>query len=438
LATLPRPDIGLSKAKCQEMERHGVQLTEERIASLREVLRDYKRGEIASDDLVERIAESLDISDSVATLVLSKVFSEFAALKPEPSHHTLRSHMTSAWFLTLQALQHKIELPIKLFSVDVRFRREQREDPTHLRTHYAASCVVMNEEVDVMDGEEITKALLKPLGLERFRFLQKKVTSKYYTPRTEYEGYLYHTNMNEWIEIVNYGLYSPIALARYGLEYPVLNVGVGVERLALALHGEVDVRRLVYPQFYVERELSDVEIAKRIEVAAKPQSEVGIKIREEIISTALKHADALGPCEFLAYEGTLFGKRVKVYVYEIDVGAKLLGPAALNRIYVYDGNVLGLPERGMEHVDIVRRAREQGVSVGFSYLDAVASLAAAKIEETSRLGGKDMNIRIRIATHPSDVNVKISKVARRYITGRKRKIEIAGPVFIGVRAEIAD
>lgn len=30
-----------------------------------------------------------------------------------------------------------------------------------------------------------------------------------------------------------------------------------------------------------------------------------------------------------------------------------------------------------------------------------------------------------------------SDVARRYITGRKRKIDVAGPVFIGVREEIA-
>ena len=438
LATLPRPDIGLSKAKCQEIERRGVQLTEEKITSLQGVLRDYKRGEIASDDLVEKIAEALDVSDSTATHVLSEVFPEFAALKPEPSTHTLRSHMTSAWFLTLQALQHKLELPIKLFSVDIRFRREQREDPTHLRAHYAASCVVMDEEVNVRDGEEITRALLKPLGFEHFRFLQKRVTSKYYTPETEYEGYIFHPHIDEWIEIVNYGLYNPIALARYGLEYPVLNVGVGVERVAMALHGEVDVRRLVYPQFYAEWELSDVEISKMIEIAAEPQSEVGVKIREGIESAALKHADALGPCEFLAYEGKLFGKMVKVYIYETDMGAKLLGPAALNRIYVYEGNVLGVPEKGMERVPLVRKAREKGVSLGFNYLEAVASLAAAKIEEASRLGRKDVNVRVRMAKHPSDVNVKISNVARRYITSKKRKIEIGGPVFIGVRAEIAD
>jgi len=440
LATLPRPDIGLSKAKCQKIESLGVQLTESRRAALQGVLRDYKKGEIDSDDLVEKIAESLSIPDSTATLILSDVFPEFAALKPEPSTHTLRSHMTSAWFLTLQALQHKLELPIKLFSVDIRFRREQREDPTHLRVHYAASCVVMDETVDVRDGEEITRAVLKPLGFKRFRSVQKKVTSKYYTPGTEYEGFIFHPGMKEWIEIVNYGLYNPIALARYDLEHPVLNVGIGVERVASLIHGESDVRRLVHPQFYVERELSDTEIAGMVEVEVKPQSTLGKEIEERIRSTALKHADALAPCEFLAYEGNPWGKDVRVYVYETDVGTKLLGPAACNYIYVYDGNILGIPERCLERVAIVRKtekAREKGVSVGFSYLDAVASLAAAKIEEAARLGRKSVKVRVRMAKNPSDVNVKVGDVARRFITGKKKKIEIAGPVFIGVRAEIA-
>jgi len=92
----------------------------------------------------------------------------------------------------------------------------------------------------------------------------------------------------------------------------------------------------------------------------------------------------------------------------------------------------------MEHVAIVKEAREKGVSGGFTYLDAVASLAASKIEEAAKSGRKDVNVRVRMAKHPSDVNVKVGSVARRYITNKKKKIEIAGPVFIGVRAEIAD
>ena len=436
LAALPRPDIGLSKKKCEEIKECGVRLTDDKIRALQTVLRDYKRGEIASDDLVERIAKALEVSDSTATLVLSNVFPEFAALKPEPSTLTLRSHMTSAWFLTLQALQDKLELPMRLFSVDVRFRREQREDPTHLRVHYAASCVVMDEAVDVRDGEAITRALLEPLGFERFRFIRKEVTSKYYTPGTEYEGFIFHDPTNKWIEVVNYGLYNPIALARYGLEYPVLNVGIGVERVALALYGETDIRRLAHPQFYLELSLSDAEIASMVDIDVKPQSDLGKKMQQSIVSTALEHANALAPCEFLAFEEQVSGKKIRVYVYETDKGARLLGPAACNRIYVYDGNVLGIPERGMEHVTIVVEALKKGVPVGFSYLEAIAALAAARVEEALRTGQRDVNIRVRMAKHPSDLNVKIRDVARRYITSKKKKIEITGPVFVGIRAEI--
>jgi O-phosphoseryl-tRNA synthetase len=438
LATLPRPDIGLSKAKCQEIEHQGVQLTDEKISALSEVLRDYKREKIASDDLVERIGNALNTSDSKAAVIFSEVFPEFAALKPQASQLTLRSHMTTAWFLTLQALQHKLELPAKLFSVDIRFRREPREDPTHLRTHHVASCVVMDEEVDVRDGEEITKASLKPMGLEHFRFVQKKVTSQYYALGTEHEGYIFHSGVNQWIEVVDYGLYNHGALAKYGLKYPVLNVGIGLERVALVLHSVNDVRELVYPQFYGKWSLSDAEIAKMVKIEAKPRSNLYIRMLEEIKSTALKYSNALAPCEFLAYEGRIMGKKVKVYVYEMEVGTKLLGPAALNCIYVYDGNVLGVPEKGMKEVALLREARERGLSVGFNYLDAIVSFAVAKIEEAVKLGRKNVNIRLTMAKHPSDINIKISDPARLYITGKKKKIKIEGPVFIGVRAEIVD
>jgi len=438
LATLPRPEIGLSKTKCQEIERLGVQLTEKKTADLRKVLRDYKKGKIDSDDLLEKIAGYLDISDSLASSILSKVFPEFASLNPESTTLTLRSHMTSSWFLTLQALQHKSELPLKLFSVDVRFRREQREDSLHLRAHHAASCVIMNDEVDVHEGEEITQLLLKPLGFDSFRFIQKKVTSRYYVPETEYEGYIFYPQMKEWIEISNHGLYNPVALAKYNLKYSVLNVGIGVERVAMALNDETDVRRLIFPQFYVEPDLSDIEIANMIKVDVEPRTELGLKILKEIEYTASNHADALGPCEFLACQEQTSQKIVKVYVYTPDVGSKLLGSAALNTVYVSDGNILGVTEKKAEHTTPISKTQQKGVPVGFNYLHCVASLIATKIEEAIFSDIKNFNIRIKMAKRPSDVNIKIGDAARRYITSNKKRIKINGPIFIGVRAEIAD
>ena len=438
LATLPRPDIGLGKDKREEIEKSGVKLTEAKVSSLQKVLRDYKRGEIDSDDLVEKIAEALQVEDTPAMRVISNVFPEFSALRPDPSKLTLRSHMTSAWFLTLQALRHKEELPLKLFSVDIRFRREQREDQTHLRVHHAASCVVMKEEIDVRDGEEITRVLLKPLGFESFRFQKKKVTSKYYTPGTEYEAFIYSPSSKRWIEVVDYGIYNPIALARYDLEHPVLNVGAGVERLAMALFKADDIRTLIYPQFYAELALSDAEIAQMIRFEVEPKTKEGKEIRRRILSEAIKNADAPSPCEFLAYQGRLLDKMVSVHIYEKDKNARLLGAAAENRIYVCNGNVVGVPTEGMADVSLVKEAREKGVPTGIKYIDGVASLAARRIEEAAETGKRRINLRVRLARRPSDINIKIGDVARRYIMSRKKKIEISGPLFIGIRAEITD
>jgi O-phosphoseryl-tRNA synthetase len=437
LASFPRPDIGLGKDKCAELEKLGIALTPEKIDCLQTVLRNYKKGELASDDLVESVAESLEISDTNATVVIEKVFPEFATLKPQPSTLTLRSHMTSAWFGTLKALQHKTELPIKLFSIDVKFRREQQEDPTHLRSSFVASCVIMDEEPVVEDGEEITKALLQPLGFKQFNFVQKKITSRYYTPGTEYEGFVYFPAMKRWVEIVNYGIYNPIALAKYGLEYPVLNAGIGVERVAMLLQNETDIRRLAYPYSYAEWGLSDVQIAEMIQIVQQPKTPEGKKLLEAIIKTALLHVNEPSPCEYSAFKGKVFGRTVEVSVYEPDAGTKLLGPAALNTIYVYDGNILGIPATGFEEKPLVRVAREKGISTRIRYLDAIAALAASEIEEAARKGGpKEVSVRVRMAKNLGDINLKISEIAMRYITGKGKNIIVGGPVFIGTKATI--
>ena len=437
LAALPRPDIGLSNAKQEQMGKLGIDLPESKVSSLQKVLRDYKKGDVDSDDLVERIAEALGVSDTLAMRVVSEVFPEFSSLLPEASNLTLRSHMTTAWFLTLQAVRPVSELPLKLFSVDVRFRREQREDPTHLRVHHSASCAVMREAVDVEEGQRISRALLEPLGFDRFRFVQKKVTSKYYAPGMEYEGFIFHSATKRWVEVVDYGIYSPIALAKYDLEEPVLNVGIGVERISMLLSNEEDIRRLVYPQFFAELELSDAEIAKSIGFEVEPATEEGKKVAKSILKVAVANAEAPSPCEFLAYDGKIGGKSVKVYLYEKEQNSRLLGAAALNQVFVYNGNVLGVPMKGMDNVEIVRATREGGIPTGITYIDGIAAKAAAGIEAS--LGNRgSFDLWVRLARRPSDINVKVSDKARRFIMNHKKKIETTGPVFVGVRAEIAD
>ncbi|MCS7119710.1 MAG: O-phosphoserine--tRNA ligase [Nitrososphaerota archaeon] len=438
LAALPRPDIGLSKSKCEEIKKIGIAIDDAKISALQKVLRKYKKGEIDSDDLVEKIASALETSDQAAIRVVSEVFPEFSTLRPEPSHLTLRSHMTSAWFLTLQALQHKMETPIKLFSIDIRFRREQSEDPTHLRVHHSASCVIMDEEVGEDYGEVIVRALLDPLGIKEFRFVKKKTTSKYYAPGTEYEGFIYNPVSKRWVEVVDYGMYSPIALARYNLEYPVLNVGIGVERLALVTHCEEDIRRLVYPQFYREIAYSDEEIARSISFDIQPETEEGDKIAQLIIAEAIRHAKEPSPCEFLAFEGSLLGKHVQVYLYENETNSTLMGPAGENCLYVYNGNILGVPPAGREQIPVLKEVREKGKSTGIRYIDGIAKFAAANIEEAAKSGKSRVDIRVKMVRRLSDINLKLSDPVLRYIMSHKKKIDVYGPVFLGIRAEISD
>ncbi|MFX0067431.1 MAG: O-phosphoserine--tRNA ligase, partial [Candidatus Hermodarchaeota archaeon] len=156
-----------------------------------------------------------------------------------------------------------------------------------------------------------------------------------------------------------------------------------------------------------------------------------------IIRTGIKNANQPSPCRFLAYKDKILDHNVEVCVYESDVGKKLLGPAALNTVYVYNGNILGVPKEGLENNKFVKKAIENGVSTGIRYLDAIAALAAASIEKqinTGEIG--EMSFRVKIAKLPSDVNIRVHAAGMASITSKKRKITVKGPVFIGIKAKI--
>jgi len=438
LAVLPRPDVGLSKEKIEKLKRYVADLTSDKVQQLQQVLHGYKKGQIASDDLIEEMSKALGVEDTVATRILWDVFPEFRDLRPEPTRLTLRSHMTTAWFLTVAALQHRRPKPIKLFSVDVRVRREQYEDETHLRTHRVASCVVVDEDVVPDDGREIAQAVLESLGLKEFKVVKKPVTAKYYAPGTEYE--LHVRSGGDWVEVANYGIYSPVALANYEIEYPVLNVGIGVERVAMVLYGYKDVRELVYPQFYGKWFLSDYEIAKQISLQHKPETQAGWQLVETLVRAFEQYAEAPSPCEFKVYEGDFLGRYVEVYVYEKDPGVKLAGPAAFNEIVVYEGNVIGMPPSQVQAITspLLEEARLKGYRTGIRYVDAFAALAAAKMEAACLVGAGEVDVRVRIVKLPSDINIEIGEVAKRYISENRKVIDVRGPAFLAVKAKISE
>jgi O-phosphoseryl-tRNA synthetase len=431
LGGLPRPNVGISQAQVEKIGGIlGSPITDDSEKKLRETLHAYKKGTIDGDDLVHEIAVVLGADDAAVVHILDAVFPEFRELTPESSKTTLRSHMTSGWFLTLEELWERRLHPIRLFSVDRCFRREQQEGPTRLMTYHSASCVVAGEEVTNEEGKAVSEALLSTFGFTDFRFQPDEKRSKYYMPDTQTEVYARHP-VHNWVEVATFGLYSPAALSEYGIGIPVMNLGLGVERLAMIVHGAADVRALSYPQFY-PRALSDREIATAVVVREEPDTQEGLRMARALEGVARLHAMDPGPCSFLAWEGVLWGIPLRVFVEEKEENTKLCGPACFNEIFAYQGSILGVPD-----TEKWAAIRKTGVSTGIIYLRAVTLLAAARIEEQARCG-KGAVLQVKMARTAADINISIAENVMRFITDEKKKIDVRGPVFVTVRSEIAE
>jgi len=407
LAELPRPDIGLSARRIAQLKKIAEEIDIERLQT---ILRNYKKGEIEADNLIEDLIAGLGITDYQATELLDKVFPEMRELQPVPSSKTLRSHMTATWFHTLAALQDKASFPVALFSVGPRYRNEQREDAQHLRVHHSASIVVMDPEMSLDAGGAVTRNVMQQYGFSDIKFETKIATSKYYAPGQEQEVFVSHKGA--WLEIADIGMYSPVALANFDIKYPVFNAGFGIERLGMLIYEVDDVRKLAYPQFSVT-EYSDEEIAKSITYIANPKTARGQKIARAIEETARRHKDEIAPCEFSAWKD----KSIEVKVVETEAGKRLIGPAGFNEICVANGSI---------YSDVA----PSGIHTGINYMHAIAMGAAAAIESSN----DNLTYQVKGISHLSDLNLQIPEAVRQHIEGQQKKIKVGGAVFVTIES----
>lgn len=441
LSGLPRPDIGVSKRKIEEIRQIIPDFTKEK--ELIEIFRAFKKGDIESDNLIEELANSLQISGEQATMIIERVFPEFKGLTPVPTRLTLRSHMTAAWFNYLSKVQHKI--PSKLFSIGSRFRREQRLDPYHLYESTSASVVLMNDELSLEDGVEFTKQILGELGFGKPEFVPKMVTSKYYTPDTEQE--VYSDVAGQRVEVANIGFYSPVALANYNIRYPVFNLGFGVERLAMLSEKVTDIRALVYGEAFAKISLSDEEMAQGIGLEEKPVTSEGENLAKTIVDSANLHKNDIGPVEVLAYHGRFMERDVHVLIYNWDQGKKMLSMAAFNEVYVYDSSIIGLPKElpSLDSVpnkkrallELAKQIKGKGINTNICYLEAVVKGFVAELEKAVKREEREIDQRFKMINRASEINISISEEVNYYIMDNNKKIEIAGPMFFGLKAEIS-
>jgi O-phosphoseryl-tRNA synthetase len=408
LAKLPRPEIGLGNGKIKRIKGIIGDFDKE---ALKKFLRAYKLGQIESDDFVEELSDRLRIPTEKASLLVEEVFDEFKNLRPIPTSQTLRSHMSATWFHTLAAVQEKYPFPVALFSIGPRYRNEQREDHSHLRIHTSASIVIMDPKMSLEGGREITSKILKRYGFEKVKFEVKKATSKYYAKGQEEEVFVRYKG--KWFEIADIGMYSPIALANFGIRYPVFNAGFGIERVVMVLNKIKDIRSLVYPQF-APREFSDKEIAEAISPIDAPKTERGWTIAKAIEDTARVHKDTLSPCRFISWED----EEVCVWVVEDEKAKKLIGPAGFNEICVKDGMIYS-------------SLSPSPVYTGFNYMKAISLGVASRIEDAR----ENFTYQVKMVRSLHDINLEIPTIVREYIEGKQKEFKIGGPVFVKIEVK---
>jgi O-phosphoseryl-tRNA synthetase len=182
---------------------------------------------------------------------------------------------------------------------------------------------------------------------------------------------------------------------------------------------------------------TDEEVADNLKPQKEPSSDEGKVIAEKLIRAALEHRDDPGPSEVLAYEGSLLGADIKVFVYNWDEGKPLLSFAALNTVVVHECNIYGLP---VDHPKLPAQFREiveKGIRTDFIFLNLMMSGVAAELETAVQEKKQAFDRKFKMIKHPAQINLEIPSHIYNIITSCQKNIKISGPVFAGVRAEIS-
>ena len=150
----------------------------------------------------------------------------------------LRTHTTATTFRYFW--EKKIQPPAKYFYIGRIFRNEAI-DATHLPEFHQCEGFIMNEDLTLRDLQGAIKKFYSLMGVHKIRF---KPT---YNPYTEssMEAIGYFEELDSWVELINSGIFRPESLEPFGIKVPVIAWGLGVERLAMLLHRETDIRNIL-------------------------------------------------------------------------------------------------------------------------------------------------------------------------------------------------
>jgi len=148
----------------------------------------------------------------------------------------LRTHTTA---VTIRYLAEHEEPPVKVFSVD-RVYRNEKVDYKRLAEFHHIEGIIMDRKVTLRDLIGTLKEFYLKLGLKKVQFWPS------YFPYTEpsVQSTVYVPERKTWLELCGMGIFRPEVLAPFGIKYPVLAWGGGLERLIMLRLNVEDIRLL--------------------------------------------------------------------------------------------------------------------------------------------------------------------------------------------------
>jgi O-phosphoseryl-tRNA synthetase len=393
-----------------------------------------------------RLKEELEFSN----VDISHLIDELPELKganPSLTSITLRSKMDSPWMSTLNAITDKENFPLKVFSTGIWFKREIKPGEQSLRTHYGASCIIIDDKITIDKGKILCHEILERLGIEDIDIIDIKDNKEYRIHQKEVEI------KKDGIKIGTCGLFSKKILENFKIESPVLYINFGIEHLVMAQKNIDDIRELVYPQFHSAWKLDDSEIAKAIQFKQSPKTELGAEIAKRLYNTCITNNNAQSPCEFIVWKGPITlvqtsvisddqnvdetlrtpEKQLTVKVVRKDKGSHLCGPAMLNEIVVKNGDILGVQNPG-QNPELTGAVRTK-----INFLKAFSKFVGSEIENKIASGKIEelANINTGIIKSMEDINLQLDGRAVRYISSNNKEINVRGPLFVSVEFDIS-
>jgi len=192
-----------------------------------------KEGKLPIKELVKKVAEVHENGGKSGSKGYGYKFDENVA-----KQLLLRTHTTATTFRYFG--ERNIKPPAKYFYIGRIFRNEAI-DATHLPEFHQVEGFIMDEGLTLRDLMGYVKEFYNKMGINKIKF---KPT---YNPYTEssMEAYGYNEQLGKWIELINSGIFRPEALEPYGIKVPVIAWGLGLERLAMMIHEQKDVRNML-------------------------------------------------------------------------------------------------------------------------------------------------------------------------------------------------